>query len=81
MRLMTQVPDFFGRRLSAALLLRGVTQKDFAKRVGVSLATMTRICSQGYPPSELLMRVLKSTLGAKTWAYCVGETDVLTEGK
>lgn len=81
MRLMSNVPDNFGRRLSAALLLRGVTQKDFAKRVGVSLATMTRVCSQGHKPSELLFRVLESALGPKTWAYCMGLSDVLTEGK
>ena len=77
---MSNVPDTFGRRLSAALLLRGVTQKTFAARVGCSLATMTRVCSQGKPPSELLMRSIRHALGEKTWAYCVGETDVLSDG-
>lgn len=78
---MSTVPKNFGRRLNAVLLLRGTTQKEFAKRVGVSLATINRVCCQAYQPSDVLVVALQATLGPKTWAYCMGETDVLTEGK
>lgn len=81
MKTMLTVPRTFGRRLTAALLLRGLTQADFAVKCEVSSVTMRRICSQGHQPSSTLARVMEQQIGSAAWAYCMGLSDVLTEGK
>lgn len=81
MRNMSTVPYGFGRRLTAALIVAEKTQVQFAAELGVSVATINRICSQGHTPNETLAILMSQKLGVKRWAYCMAESDVLPPGR
>jgi len=77
---MLTVPESFGRRLTAVLILAEKTQVQFASDLGVSVATINRICSQGHAPNETVALLMREKLGKERWAYCMAESDILPHG-
>lgn len=71
------LPKTFGRRLTAVLHMLGVSQIQFAQDIGVSRATINRVCCGRMPPTVLLANACKGALSPEHWEYCAGLTDKL----
>jgi transcriptional regulator with XRE-family HTH domain len=77
MRMSIACPPDFSQRLRAALAVRRIEQKDFAKTLGVSRTYVTLICANKRKPSLPVALHMERELGDEAWAYCMAQTDVL----
>jgi len=77
-----KTPVEFGKRLAEVFCHGEENDPEWLANLVLDSPKHFRlICAGKRAVSGCRAKLWKSLLGPKTWAYCVGESDVLTEGK